>query len=154
MKLFPYLTRKTGLGRTPWLRSILIHVLAIALVLYGIRMLALAELWGFAVLGIGLAVLAIFWGGTLSNYRDDKAAEERGPGSPHKDEVCEYCKPPRYEDGRPLEMVKWFMATRHVTEAQAKEALMMARLADQLGKLVLEHSKYLNHPKFDKFRNN
>lgn len=147
-----YATRKTGVGRTSWFFAIIIHIGAGAAIWYGQSMLRDGEPWGWLVAGLGAIMAVGFWLGTRSNYRTDKAREERGSSNKHRADVCETCNPVRWNDGRPLaELHRWYAAVNHISWESAQMDLEMVT-ADALTSIRKSHAKYLNHPQFSKFQ--
>lgn len=152
MTFFQYVTRPSGVGRTKWLPFIAIRIGCGLAIYNGIDMLANNEPWGWLVLAFGPGLLIGFYLGTRSNYRTDKAREERGPNNKHRTDVCETCNPVRWNDGRPLTyMYQWYAAVNHISWESAQMDLELVT-ADALASIRKSHDKYLNHPQFDKFR--
>ena len=153
MKFHEYITQRRAFGRTPWLRAILIWGLSGALIVYGVWLLVERDWWGLAPLLIGIAVRCILGFGTKANWETDKAREENGSSNKHRDDVCETCDPVCWKkDGAPLQwLYEWYAATRDVSWSDAIEYLR--RCPEwQREELVKHHAKYLDHPKFRKFK--
>lgn len=153
MKFTDYITRKTGVGRTSWFFAIVIHLGAGAAIWYGQSMIRNAEPWGWVVAGMGALIAVGFWLGTRNNYRRDKAAEERGSSNKHRNDICETCNPVCWKkDGAPLkELHIWFAAINDISWDQAQMRLGTMPLW-QVDEYKKDHARYLDHPKFRKFR--
>ena len=112
--------------------------------------------WSWILVTVGVEVG--FWVSMWYFRRKLRKINEKGPGSPHRDDVCEYCDPPcrvneKGEMTGPLsDMEDWYMAAHHVDRERAQREIANAKLTGDIAVLSALHAKYLSHRDFKKFR--
>ena len=74
------------------------------------------------------------------------------PGNFHYPDVCEGCDPVCMSDGSPIKNIVWWMAARHNVSREMAQQLWDDALPGGQDAIFKMHAKYLQHPKFDKFR--
>lgn len=70
-----FITRSTGLGRTPWLRTIIIHALCILGIILGLSTVKFDYAWIASIVCGG--ILAGLWISTWINWRDEQKIVKR-----------------------------------------------------------------------------
>ena len=141
-----YITRKTGMGRTGWFMSGVIHLFSLLLLGYGFANHS-ERLWWVPIAFSGV-IVGGFWLGTIANFRTDRARNSKSPNQNHYDDVCEGCDPVMYKNRKPIKSVSvWYAATRKVSREDAEHTLYSMSAAD-LALVFDEYDAYLdNFPK-------
>lgn len=117
-----------------------------------VGVLPFTDQFHWAVLPIMALVEVGYWIGTNVHRNRLRKMNEKGPGSPHYDGVCEKCNPVRMEDGSPIPHASWwYAATRDVTREDAVKYLATCPIW-QLNQLLRDYEQYLKRKEFDKFR--
>lgn len=112
---------KLRVGRTRMIVFAAIQAAAIAMLLGGSALFADAYPY---VAPFGIAILAITWGGTISNFRTDRDLAARPPSNFHYVDLCEGCDPVRMRDMTPVnDVVKWYAHREKTSREIAKEIL-------------------------------
>lgn len=120
--LHDYLTRKTGFGRTHWFWAILIALFIILWLCLSIT--NYPEPWWWVPGAIAVGMFAIVIGGTLHNWKTDRARAAKPPLNNHYTDVCEGCDPLRMADGKPItDLLKWYAASKGIDRRTAKVIL-------------------------------
>lgn len=139
-----YITRPTGMGRTAWWAAIVINAALLFMLSF--------YLWAddstkYVLPFIGLIVGAIYWFGTVKNWKVDRDGSPRHPNN-HYPDVCENCDPLCMKDGNPIPWISWwYAATRGITREQAK-AQLDDMPSDKYQGVIDGYTTYLSHPKF------
>lgn len=141
MKAFlRYITRPSGLGRTPWWAAAVIHTGCAAMT---------SCFWFFddaakwVVPPIGLLVAAIFWGGTIKNFREDQR-DLSNPKNHVNDIVGEGTPNPVWKKGNKpiLEFERW-VAARYERPYATVNGWLDSLTIDQVNIYVDEFDRYL-----------
>lgn len=142
MTFMQYITRSTGLGRTAWGWAAIINFAAIAMIIGG-AFPWYGHLW---ILFTGIAIAALFWIGTYSNWKTDRDHSDRHSNN-HYPDVCENCQPVQMAAGGPItDIVWWVAATRGWTREEAAKRLAAWAMngKETWSHVYKEHQHYLN----------
>ena len=113
--------------------------------------LPFTDQWHWMVPVMGIAVECIYWIGSWQ-HRKRLRKLNATPGNFHYPEVCEGCDPVCFNDGKPIDLLPWWYAAVHdITREAARKQLNDMDVKAYVAQRKL-FRKYLEHPKFDKFR--